>query len=86
MDALARLKGQGVAMHDFVFPSDKRTALSLNNVRNRILYTRLPQGFCLSGAIGSATTWANPSGEGMKAVQKSTKAYGSPTHAWQTSS
>jgi integrase len=73
MQALARLKPQGSAPDDFVFPSDKRTPLSPNNVRNRVLIEA-----CKRAGIPTVgwhtfrytySTWANPSGESIKALQ-----------------
>jgi integrase len=73
MQALARLKPQGSAPDDFVFPSDNRTPLSPNNVRNRVLVPACKRaGIPVVGWHTfryTYSTWANPSGESIKALQ-----------------
>lgn len=73
MQALARLKPHDSAPDDFVFPSDNKTPLSPNNVRNRILIAA-----CKRAGIPTVgwhtfrytySTRANPSGESIKALQ-----------------
>jgi integrase len=73
MQALASLKPRDSAPDDFVFPSDNGTPLSPNNVRNRVLIAA-----CKRAGIPTVgwhrfryaySTWANPSGESIKALQ-----------------
>lgn len=73
MQALARLKPRDSAPDDFVFPSDNQTPLSPNNVRNRVLIAA-----CKRAGIPTVgwhtfrytySTWADPSGESIKALQ-----------------
>jgi integrase len=56
-----------------LFPSDNRTPLSPNNVRNRILIPACKRaGIPLVGwhmFRYAYSTWANPSGESIKALQ-----------------
>ncbi len=73
MEALVALRPQSFQRDDFVFHSERGTPLNPNNVRNRILgpackRAGVPQ-------IGwrnlryTYATWANPSGESIKALQ-----------------
>jgi integrase len=73
MEALARLKAHGGGPDDFVFKSVSGMPLSPYNVRNRVL---IPA--CKRAGIGlvgwhvfryTYSTWANPSGESIKALQ-----------------
>jgi len=73
MQALARLKPLASTPDDFVFPSDTGTPLSPNNVRNRVVIAA-----CKRAGIPTVgwhmfrytySTWANPSGESIKALQ-----------------
>jgi len=72
MEALARLKSDS-APDDFVFKSGSATALSPNNVRNRVLIPACTRaGIPLVGWHTfryTYSTWANPSGESIKALQ-----------------
>jgi integrase len=73
MQALARLKPEGSVPDDFVFPSDNQTPLSPNNVRNRVLIPACKRAEI--PVVGWHTfrytysTWADPSGESIKALQ-----------------
>jgi len=71
--ALERLKPQDSAPDDFVFPSDSQTALSPNNVRNRVLVPACKRaGIPVVGWHTfryTYSTWADPSGESIKALQ-----------------
>jgi len=73
MEALARLKAHGGAADDFVFKSDSGTPLGPNNVRNRVLIPACKRaGIPLVGWHTfryTYSTWANPSGESIKALQ-----------------
>jgi hypothetical protein len=73
MQALERLKPSEAVPDDFVFQSTAKTLLSPNNVRNRVL---IPA--CKRAAIPvvgwhtfryTYSTWADPSGESIKALQ-----------------
>ncbi len=73
MQALSRLRPHDSTPDDFVFPSDNQTPLSPNNVRNRVLIAA-----CKRAGIPTVgwhtfrytySTWANPSGESIKALQ-----------------
>jgi integrase len=72
-EALARLRPEGSAPDDFVFPSDNRTPLGPNNVRNRILIPACKRaGIPLVGWYTfryTYSTWADLSGESIKALQ-----------------
>ena len=73
VQALARLKPEGSAPDDFVFPSDNQTPLNPNNVRNRVLIPACRRAEI--PVVGWHTfrytysTWADPSGESIKALQ-----------------
>ena len=73
MEALARLKPQNSGLDDFVFESLSGTALNPNNVRNRVLIPACKRaGVPLVGWHTfryTYSTWANPSGESIKALQ-----------------
>ena len=73
MEALARFKPHDSAPDDFVFKSGSATPLSPNNVRNRILMPACKRaGIPLVGWHTfryTYSTWANPSGESIKALQ-----------------
>jgi len=73
MEALARLKPQGSGPDDFVFKNVLGTTLNPNNVRNRVLIPACKRaGIPLVGWHTfryTYSTWANPSGESIKALQ-----------------
>lgn len=73
MEALARLRPQGSAPDDFVFPSTDRTPLNPNNVRNRVLIPACKRaGISLVGWHTfryTYATWADPSGASLVALR-----------------
>ncbi len=73
MQALARLKPSEAAPDDFVFQSATKSPLSPNNVRNRVLIPACKRaGIQLVGWHTfryTYSTWADPSGESIKALQ-----------------
>ena len=73
MEALARLKPSGGSPDDFVFKNVSGTTLNPNNVRNRVLIPACTRaGIPLVGWHTfryTYSTWANPSGESIKALQ-----------------
>lgn len=73
LDALKRLRPANVCPEGLVFCTNRGTALSANNVRNRVLAPA-----CKKAGIPHVawhnfrytySTWANPSGESIKALQ-----------------
>jgi integrase len=73
LDSLARLRAETVNPEDFVFHSQLGSALSPNNVRNRVLIpackrAEIPRMGWHSFRY-TYSTWADPSGESIKALQ-----------------
>lgn len=73
LDALRRLRPSNTQPDDFVFRSARGTPLNPNNIRNRVLHPA-----CKRGGIPlvgwhtfryTYSTWANPTGESIKALQ-----------------
>jgi integrase len=73
MQALERLKPSEASPDDFVFQSTSKTPLSPNNVRNRVLVPACKRaGIPVVGWHTfryTYSTWANPTGESIKALQ-----------------
>ena len=73
LEALSRLRPTHYQPDDFVFPSERGTALNPNNVLNRVM-----RPACQRAGIPLVSwhnfrytyaTWANPTGESIKAIQ-----------------
>ena len=73
MRAWARLKPNGGSPDDFAFTNVSGTTLNPNSVRNRVLIPACTRaGIPLAGWHTfryTYSTWANPSGESIKALQ-----------------
>ena len=73
IEALLRVRPTGANPENLVFCTDRGTALNPNNVRNRVLVSackraKIPQ-VSWHNFRYTYSTWANPSGESIKALQ-----------------